>query len=177
MGGTLAALLLSVSGCSAGAANALQVLSTDETGMTVHDIKDGQPFVSSGIRICTTGKGPVTVTGVAPSGKHEGMSVTGFDTFVATPTSGEVPLSLRGSLRDVTAKSGAAQVADPCSDKSDSTPKTYIGWEVSGKGSGPATAQRFTVSYKDDHGRTGTVDVRVAITLCDQADVAGPCAK
>lgn len=170
-------LLLAATGCTtAHGRNQLQVMTNDATSMTVHDIRDGEPFVSSGIRICTTEPGTVTVTDVKATGQHHGLVVTDFETFLARPTDQSVPLSLRGRLREVTARTGDQRVEDPCADKSDATDETYIGWEVSGAGAGPGSAEQFTVSYTDEDGRTGQVDVRVGIILCDPAEVAGPCA-
>ena len=144
--------------------------------MTVYAIRDEDAFVSSGFSLCTNGNGTVTVTGVQPSGKHHGLVVTDFDTFVAELRDGSIPLGVRGVLSDVTARRGNRTVHDPCSSGASSSVKTWIGWEVSGTAGGPDQAEKFTVTYKDEHGHVGSVDLRVTITLCTASETTGICA-
>jgi hypothetical protein len=145
--------------------------------LTVHDIQDHEAFVSSGITMCTQGGGAVTIRTVAPSGDHHGLVVSDFDTFVADPKDQSVPLSLRGRLREVTARRGDRAVDSACSGRAASTERTYLGWEMSGTEDGPARAQKFEVTYEDEDGHLAKVDLNVAIVLCTSAETTGACGR
>jgi hypothetical protein len=171
---TLSLLTISAAGCSS-SSNQLEVQARDESSLTVHDISDGEPFVSSGIRICTKRDGAVTLTDVQPSGRHSGITVTGFDTLLAHSDDQTIPISVRGPLSDVTARSGERKVDDPCAGDTATEELTFIAWQVSGFGAGPGSAERFTLTYQDERGHVGKVEVPVTITLCEKTETTGVC--
>ena len=147
--------------------------------MTVHDMEDGDSFVASGIAVCVPGKA-VTVTGVRPHAGSSGLQVIGFATFIEpVKAESDVPISLRGSLSEVKAPTSSGRVTTACASSKDAqaTEHTFIGWEVTSREPGPGSSESFTVVYKDERGRSGTVDIPVAITVCAPTETTGKCAN
>ncbi|GAA1881884.1 hypothetical protein [Lapillicoccus jejuensis] len=180
-----ALLVWACSGCDVASSPApsseLTIVARDASSMTVHDIKDGQPVVASGIAACVSGGTGVTLTAVtANGGDGSPLPVTAFGTLLGTPgPQSDIPLSRTGRLADVEARSGGKVVTTPCRDPADQTPTTmsWLAWEVTGTPSGSHAATSFTVHYRDADGAERTVTVPVGITLCRPGDGTGDCRR